>query len=83
MKCTNNHATPAETNPATGVVTSQANAMFLNVLHDTRSVFDRAIPTHRTAPTILCVVLTGMPILLAKRIVNAVPSDIAKPLEKF
>ena len=40
-----------------------------------------AQPTHTTDPIKQCVVLTGTPILVANRTVNAAPSSIVNPLE--
>jgi hypothetical protein len=40
-----------------------------------------AQPTNTTEPTKQCVVLTGTPILVASRTVNAAPSSIVNPLE--
>jgi hypothetical protein len=53
----------------------------LNNLQSTPA-FDWLIqPTNTTEPTKQCVVLTGKPILVASRTVNAAPSSIVNPLE--
>ena len=53
----------------------------LNNLQSTPSFDWLAQPTKTTDPTKQCVVLTGKPILVANRTVNAAPSSIVKPLE--
>jgi len=53
----------------------------LNSLQSTPSFDWLAQPTNTTEPTKQCVVLTGKPILVASRTVNAAPSSIVNPLE--
>ena len=53
----------------------------LKSLQSTPSFDWLAQPTNTTEPTKQCVVLTGTPILVANRTVNAAPSSIVKPLE--
>jgi len=53
----------------------------LNSLQSTPSFDWLAQPTNTTDPTKQCVVLTGKPILVASRTVNAAPSSIVNPLE--
>jgi len=53
----------------------------LNSLQSTPSFDWLAQPTNTTDPTKQCVVLTGKPILVANRTVNAAPSSIVNPLE--
>uniref|UniRef100_A0A915HQF6 Uncharacterized protein n=1 Tax=Romanomermis culicivorax TaxID=13658 RepID=A0A915HQF6_ROMCU len=76
------YAARAATALATGKVTTQAMAILRNVFQETPPSFDLNQPTQTTAPTAQCVVLTGMPILLATKTVKPVPNSMAKPLQK-
>lgn len=80
-KCLSNHDANAATKLATGNVTTHAIAILRNTFHDTPPSLDFTHPTQTTAPTMQCVVLIGMPILLATKTVKAVPNSIAKPLK--
>ena len=53
----------------------------LNSLQSTPAFDWLAQPTNTTEPTKQCVVLTGTPIFVASRTVNAAPSSIVNPLE--
>lgn len=71
----------ADTPPVTGRVTSQARMMLRNKCQSTFSR-DRNRPTKTTLPTLQCVVLMGIPTLLATKTVKAEPISMQKPLEK-
>ena len=69
----------ALTPPVIGSVTSHATTMFRNIIQSTFSR-ERNLPTITMLPTLQCVVLMGMPRLLATSTVKAEPISIQNPL---
>jgi len=70
----------AESTRFEGMIRKQCKTC-LKSLQSTPSFDWLAQPTKTTEPTKQCVVLTGTPILVASRNVNAAPSSIVNPLE--
>ena len=79
-KCRSRAIKAADNPPATGNVTNHASTIFLKSFQST-PCRDLNQPTNTIDPTLQWVVDMGIPMLEAKRTVNADPTSIQKPLK--